>query len=200
MLELRLVDAGHRAAVDLPPAPTRARLAEAFPEAAAVLRRIAEDDPDDLGVRVGQRALGDLPDRIGDGARLVEQQHDALAQIVQAGERLGVVRVPGDAIAAPGLGVTRRAADDRRLGQAEPVPAVHQVEPLHDLRPGLGAQLLIGIGGDHAHRILEGRQRPELDPGHQRRLADAVARSDGDVDRLAPLQGGVDLQALADLD
>jgi hypothetical protein len=58
---------------------------------AGVERRVAEREEDDLGVGVGQRAERDFPHLRVNAAGLVEDQDDALALIVQAGERLGVV-------------------------------------------------------------------------------------------------------------
>jgi hypothetical protein len=57
--------------------------------------------------------------------------------------------------------------------------------PLGELGPGLGAELAFGVGADHAARVVQGRHRPQDDPGDQRRLADAVARGDGDAHGLA---------------
>ena len=86
-LELHLVGHGHGAAVDLARGPPVLELAKALAEPAHVLGRVTEGAPNDLGVAVGQRALGHLPNQIGDGRGLIEHQNDALALVVQAGER-----------------------------------------------------------------------------------------------------------------
>jgi hypothetical protein len=70
--------------------------------------------------------------------------------------------------------------------------------PLGELGPGLGTQLALGVGGDDAARVAQRRQRPQDDPGDERRLADAVAGSNSlahsFVGRLvAPMQCGAKL-------
>jgi hypothetical protein len=77
--------------------------AEALAEAARVARRVAEHDPDDDRVLVGQRALGDFPHLVVDVRALVIDHEDQAADIVQAGEGLGVVGRPGDEIEPPAI-------------------------------------------------------------------------------------------------
>ena len=67
----------------------------------------------------------------------------------------------------------------RGRGVGEPVLVDRERVPLGELGPGLGAELALGVGGDDAARVGQRRQRPQDQPGHQRRLADAVARGDG---------------------
>jgi hypothetical protein len=63
---------------------------EALAEAAGGAGWVAEDDPEDLGVGIGQGSLGGFPDDVGDGGGLVHDEDDALALVVEAGESLGV--------------------------------------------------------------------------------------------------------------
>ena len=77
----------------------------------------------------------------------------------------------------------RTGRGERRRRVAEPVAVDRQPMPLGELRPGLGAQLAGGVGGDDAAGVRHRRHRPQDDPGDQRRLADAVARGDGQPQR-----------------
>ena len=76
---------------------------EAFAEAAGGARRVAEGQPEQIRVGIGQRALDRLPHAVGDRRGLVEQGEGALALVVQAGDGLGVVLRPGDGVDPPGL-------------------------------------------------------------------------------------------------
>jgi hypothetical protein len=65
----------------------------------------------------------------------------------------------------------------------------------------LAIRMRSGMRADHAARIAQGRHRPQDDPGDQRRLADAVARGDGDAHGLAPGRAEMAVeQAVADPD
>ena len=155
---------------------------EAFAEAAGGARGVAEGQPEQLGAGIGQRALDGLPHAVGDRRGLVEQGEGAPALVVQAGDGLGVVLRPGDGIDAPGAVVAGlRGIEQRGRGVGEPVLLTAERVPLGELGPGLGAQLALGVGGDDAARVAQRRQRPQDDPRDQRRLADAVARGDGEA-------------------
>jgi hypothetical protein len=150
-------------------------LAEALAEAPGVLRRVSVSEPDDLGLIVGQRALGDFPHLVGDLRRLVIDDDDALALVVEAGERFGVVLGPRHGVRAPALFV---AGDNREypgLGDLPPIAGDREIAPLDDLRPQLGSDLRLGVGGDDDARILVGIERPVHDHSDVGRLADAVA-------------------------
>ena len=101
LIEIRLVGALDRAAVDLLGVPELALLAEALAECARVERRVAEREPDDLCALVSQRAQRHFPDLFGNARGFVEHNDQALALVVQTGERFGVVLGPSDQIRAP---------------------------------------------------------------------------------------------------
>ena len=185
--DLRLVGHANGARIDLLRAPTMGEAAagEAFTEAAGGARRIAEHRPQQLGVGIGQRALDGVPHRIGDSRRFVEQGEGAAAFVVQAGDGLGVLLQLGNGVDPPGLVAAGLGRMERRRGVGEPRPIAAHGVPLGELGPGLCAELAFGVGADHAARIAQGRHRLQDDPGDQRRLADAVARGDGDPHRLA---------------
>jgi hypothetical protein len=132
--------------------------------------------PDQLGIGIGQRAQRHFPDGIGNAAGLVENQHDALALVVQPGKGLGIVLAPGHEVTAPALLVAGRGGGQRAAGLAKPVGRQRKVRPLGDFRPGLGVELAFGIGGHQHARIGAGVERPLDHHRHQRRLADPVAR------------------------
>jgi hypothetical protein len=71
LFKLRLVRALDRAAVDVPVLPPMTQPPKALPKASRITRRVAKGEPDDFGPFVGQRAFGNVPDLIGDGAGLV---------------------------------------------------------------------------------------------------------------------------------
>ena len=98
--DLRLVGEADGAAVDAGVGVALA-LRAVLEEPAAGLRRVAVAQPQDLRARVGQRALGHVPDGVVDRGCLVEDHEDALALVVQAGEGLGVLFRPGDLVDAP---------------------------------------------------------------------------------------------------
>src|SRR5690606_35399923 len=112
---------------------------EAFTEPATVARRVAEHDPDDDRILVGQRALGDFPHLVGDGRRLVKEQEDYLALVVQAGERFGVVFRPRYEIHAPCFGMSISARMDAHLVDVEPMRRDRAAEPGCDFRRCFGA-------------------------------------------------------------
>ena len=180
--DLRLVGHRHGARIDLLrlPAMGEAAAGEALAEAAGGARGVAEGQPEELGAGIGQGTLDRLPDAVGDRRSLIEQSEGAAALVVQAGDGLGVVLRPGDGIDAPGAVVAGpRGIEQRSRGVGEPVLVDCEPMPLGELGPGLGAELALGVGGDDAARVAQRRQRPQDDPGDQRRLADAVARCDG---------------------
>ncbi len=100
-LQIALVRALNLAAVNVPRGPQMPILAEALAESAGIAGRVAERDPNDLRVLVGQRALGHFPHLVGDRRSLVEDQDDPLALVVQACEGFGVVLRPWDGIGSP---------------------------------------------------------------------------------------------------
>ena len=65
-LEKFLIGTRHITAVDVASDPVFLKSAEALPEPARVSRWVTESNPDDLGVLIGQRTLGDLPDDVID--------------------------------------------------------------------------------------------------------------------------------------
>ena len=77
---------------------------EAFAKAADVAGGIAEGEPDDLGVDVGQGAFGRFPNDVGDFGGLVEDDEAALALVVEALPCGGVGLVPRGLVNAPSLG------------------------------------------------------------------------------------------------
>ncbi len=117
---------------------------------------------------------------------------------METGDRLGVVLRPGDGVDPPGLVVAGLRRVQRGRGVGEPLAVGAQRQPLGELGPGLGAELALGVGGDDAARVRQRRQRPQDDPGDQRRLADAVARGDGHPHRLVGRHQAL-VQSLAEL-
>src|SRR6267142_1514207 len=101
LFELRLVGPLDHAAVDvlaLPPVP---KAPEALPKPSGVPGRVAEGEPDDFGVLVGERAFGDLPNPVADCRGLVENHDDAPPLVMEPGKGLGVFFTPRDRIGAP---------------------------------------------------------------------------------------------------
>ena len=78
-----------------------AQRAEALFEPAGIARGIAKDAPHDFRVGIGQHALCHFPHLVSDGRCFVKDEHDALADIVQAGKSLGVVLRPCRRIGSP---------------------------------------------------------------------------------------------------
>ncbi|MNG08960.1 hypothetical protein D3C84_923540 [compost metagenome] len=137
---------------------------EARPESAGVLRWVAECSPDDFGVLVGQRAFSYFPHQVRNGRCFVEDQQQAFAFVVQAGECLGVALRPGHGVDAPVLFVLRIRADQRRSRQAEPMGRDRQAIPLRNLWPGLGPELRFGVCRNDATGVDCGVERPLDDP------------------------------------
>src|SRR5689334_8151514 len=100
--EAGLVSDGHRTRIELTGLPHLGMwTVEAITKASRVAGRVAEHEPDDLGVRIGGGAFDGFPDDIGDGGGFVEDDQQALAAVVHTGERFGVGLRPRDHINAP---------------------------------------------------------------------------------------------------
>lgn len=173
-LQLLLVCSFDSTAVYLRALPAVFIFAEAFAETPGVTRRVPERNPDDFGVFVRQRTLGNLPHQIGNVGRFVEYHDDALTLVVKPGESLGVMLRPWDSISAPAFIVTGIVAVHRRGCAGKPLFRNSQVRPFDDFRPCLGAQLVVGVGGHHHLAILAGRHAPV----NQHRDEGAVMRDD----------------------
>ena len=110
---------------------------EALLEPPGVPRRVPERQPEYLRVAVRQGPFRDLPYRVVDGARLVEDYDDPLPLVVQPRERLSVVLVPYGAVEPPGRLVPLLPSGQGRRRKLEPVPGDKAVAPLCQLRPSL---------------------------------------------------------------
>lgn len=158
---------------------------ETLPEPPLVPRGVAEDAPDNLGILVGEGALGSLPNNIRDGRGLVEYDEDALALVVEAREGFSIPLGPGDHVDAPGTLVLGIAREEGRSRHFKVFPADEEAIPFGQLDPGLGLQLVLGVRGDDALRVLVGGDRPKNDPGNAGGFPDTVARGSGELDRFA---------------
>ena len=87
-------------------------LAKALSKPAAILRRVAEDKPNDFCVFVGEESFCGLPNLIGDGRGLVKDPDDALAFVVEAGNCFCAQQRPCFVVATPSLAVLRIARLD----------------------------------------------------------------------------------------
>ncbi len=174
LLDLRLVGTLDVPAVDLARNPAVLVASEALAEPAGVTGRVAECNPDNLGVLVGQRPFGHFPHLVSDVRRLIEHQDDALAIVVQARERLCVVLRPRHRISPPALFVARVVGVDRRRRWFEPMRVDRQPEPLRQLWAGLGSQLVLCVGREYDLAVLAGRHCPMPDHPDLCRLADTV--------------------------
>ena len=152
-------------------------------EATAVPRRVAEVERHRLAV--GQAALAHLEDLVGDRRRLVEDVEGRGVGGVQTGEGFAVLFPARDPIDPPRLAVLVVVHVERAAAAVQRVPVARQPHavPLGQLGPRLGAELLAGVGGDHALRERAGVHDPADQPRHDRRLADAVARCGRELDR-----------------
>jgi len=182
--DLVLVGQRDLAAVDLVALPAVPEAAETLAEATGVARRVTGGQPQYLGVAISQGALDRLPNRIGNSRGLVEGDEQAPALVVQAGEGLGAAQAPRHGVDAPRPLMRGLDAGDGGHGDIEPIGADGEPQPFGELGPRLGLELRRRVGGNDPARVAEGGERPHDDPRHQRRLADAMARSDSDSDRV----------------
>ena len=154
---------------------------ETFAERPRIMRRVAKGEEDDLGLRIRQRTERDLPHFRRDARGLIEDQDDALALVVQPGERLCIGDGPGDEISAPPPLMPGRGGDERGRVRAEPVLCQREIVPFRDLGRRLGEQLAFGIGGDDDAGIDAGIEPPFHQHRDQRRFADAMPRGARDA-------------------
>ena len=103
---------------------------------------------------------------------------------MQACESLAVLLAAGQRVDAPRLAEVVVVHVEAAGAAVERVPVLRQTHavPLGKLRPRLGAQLLAGVGGDHALGEGPGVHDPADQPRHDRRLADAMARCGAELD------------------
>src|SRR5258708_25123992 len=104
-LKLSFVRALYFARVDVTRLPAISIDAETLGKRAFVACRIAKREPDDFCVYVSQRFLRTQPDDLSDRSSFIEDQHDALAFIVQALESVWIILVPCDQVGAPRVAV-----------------------------------------------------------------------------------------------
>ena len=98
---LDLVRAGNRAGIDLAPHPAMLEASKALSECASILGWIAERQPDDLCILVGQCAASDFPYLVRNRAGLIVDHDNTLAFVVQSLECFGVVFAPRLAVNTP---------------------------------------------------------------------------------------------------
>src|SRR6185312_6551238 len=91
LVELSFISSFNAPGIDLTGAPAMLVPSEAFPESPRVLGRVAERDPDNLGVFISQRTLRNFPDPVCNRRSLVVDDNDAFAFVVQSRECLGIV-------------------------------------------------------------------------------------------------------------
>ena len=191
-----LVGDTNLAGVNLAMLPDRSKAAalEAVTEAADVAGRVAEGQPDYLGVTIGEGALGCFPNDVRDLGGLVEDDEKALALVVKALPCSGVGAVPWGLVDAPGLSSGWVFAEEGGGCQGVVIPGKEaEVEPLSNLSPSLCFELGFSVGGDDATGVGEGAKGPKGDVGNGGGFGNAVARGDGFLD------GGVGVdQTVAD--
>src|SRR6185437_10194131 len=90
--DLLFVRAFDIAGVYLEGFPAMREFPKTLPEPARILRRVAEGQPNDFCIFIGESAFRYFPDFVIDRAGFVEDQQDALALIVQASKRVCIVR------------------------------------------------------------------------------------------------------------
>ena len=161
-----------------------AGVVETVAEPAKGPRGVAEREPEDFGISIGQGAFGDFPDGVGDFGGFVHNEENAFALVVKARERGGVLLGPRDLIDTPCAFARGIPAQQSRGGELVVFAAEEEVEPLAKLSPGFGFKLCFGVGGDYPAGVRGGGESPENEPADQRGLADAVAGSSGDFDRV----------------
>ena len=122
--------------------------AEAFTESPDISRRVPEGKPNNFGVLVGQRTFGHFPNLIRNRRRLVKHQHNALALIVQACERLRIMLGPRHKVSPPRLGIQAVFCRDAHNRVVKPIRRDAQPLPFANLRRGFGAQLRLRITRD----------------------------------------------------
>lgn len=183
LVKVGLVRAFDRAAVDVAGLPQVTELAEALAESPGVARRVAEGEPDDFRLFVGQRAFDDFPHRIGDVGAFIGDDDDPLALVVQAGEGFGVVFRPSDRIAAPAILMARQDGENAGLGRLPPTPRDRQIAPLEHFWPGLGADLRFGVRGQDDAGVFAGIEAPRGQHADKGRLADTMAGRNRDPQR-----------------
>ena len=184
LLNVNLIDAFDRARVEVQSRPAMFEPSEALTEAASVLRRIAIDEPHDLSLLVGQCAFAHFPNLVMDRRRFVEEQHDAVALVVQTGEGFGVVLRPRNDVDAPSLLATFIGRIDRGGRDGEHEAVEREPVPLRDLRPRLCAKLCVSRRRDDAACVFARRHRPTDHPCDERRLAWSVAGRDSLLNNL----------------
>ena len=101
---------------------------------------------------------------------------------MQTCERFGIALGPSNLVNAPRLTVGRFLAEHRRGGQFEPVRVYAKAVPFGQLGPGLCLELIFGVGGYDALRILAGANRPQHDPSDKSGFTDTVAGRHSDLD------------------
>ena len=148
-LHLRLVRPLDRAAVDLVGYPPMLIPAEAFAESPDISRRVSKSKPNNLRVLVGQCTFGNLPNLIRNRRRLVKHQHNALALIVQTGERLRIMFRPRYKVSTPSLGIQPVFCRDTHHRIVKPIRRNTQPLPFTHFRRGFGAQLRLRVTRDN---------------------------------------------------
>jgi hypothetical protein len=81
--------------------PAVAEPPEAFTKTTGIPGRISEGEPNNFCIFVCQGTFRNLPDLVGDGAGLVEDQNDTAALVVQSRKSLRILFVPRDRVRPP---------------------------------------------------------------------------------------------------
>src|SRR5690606_3668830 len=108
-LNLLFVRERNAAGVDLNRIPAMCEPAKvkALSEPALIPCGVSEAAPNDLRVFVRERALGGLPNHIGNCRGLIEDHQNPLALVMQSGERLSVPLRPRHHVDPPSLFMVR---------------------------------------------------------------------------------------------
>ena len=181
-----LVGAFDVAGVDVAGAPERPLGVERLVEIAGVAARVREGKVEAVGRVLGKEALRDRPDRVGDTAGFVEDQHDAV-EVMHTGVRVRVFLRPQPAFDRPVARALLHVAfddlgqplgrHDARRGDFEPMAVDGHGQPLGDLGPCDRPQLRFGVSRHDGRRSDAGREHPVRQPTDQRRLADTAPGS-----------------------
>src|SRR5262249_50373210 len=132
LLHLRLVRHSGAARIDIERLPQPGALAarETLPEIAGSAGRVAQQQPDTLGVLIREEALLSRKDYIRCRRGLIVDRDRALAGIVEAAHRLWIGLLPSEGIEGPILPMLRVDRDKRACLEFEPLPKQRYAVPL----------------------------------------------------------------------
>src|SRR5262249_19477245 len=145
-------------------------------------QRVTKSAPNDFGIHIGHYWFDRLPDVRRNHARLIHDDDNAPALVVQTSERLWAMFIPWQQVGSPSLRVRIVGGDQRRRSQIKEQAPTKKSEPLAQLGAIAGGKLGFVRGGEDAAAIRTGGHCPKHNPRNKRSLADTVSTCHGNAD------------------